>query len=167
MCLISHVMCHMSHVTWLFLLSNWCSYSVEGPLSMRPAPSSFSRSFLGTPTEQHHFTFCNFQTKFHISEEWKKLKMEQVVFKHFQKGFCKCAEHCRKHHVQKCCQTHQCKYKACIQWYPTIWRYFTTHNTCKLGEKCAYQHKNSEEKSGINELVAKLGVLENTIQVMS
>jgi hypothetical protein len=93
--------------------------------------------------------------------------MEQVVCHHFQTGFCKFGEHCRKRHVQEICQTKQCKSKACIQRHPNVCKYFATQNTCKFGEKCAYQHKISKDKSEINELVARVGALENTIQVMS
>ena len=118
-------------------------------------------------TEQHHFTISHSQTKVHISEDFKKLKMKHTVCKHFQTGFCKFGEHCRKQHVQEICPTKQCKSKACIQRHPNVCKYFATHNTCKFGEKCAYQHKISKGKSDINELVARVGVLENTIQVMS
>ena len=93
--------------------------------------------------------------------------MEQLVCKHFQTGFCKFAEHCSKQHVKEICQTNKCGSKTCIQRHPNICKYFTTHNACKFGDTCAYQHKISKENSNIKELVDKLFVLENTVQVMS
>ena len=118
------------------------------------------------------FTYVNI-TSSHLSNQVsyfrriRKLKMEQVVCHHFQTGFCKFGGHCRKQHVQEICKTKQCKYKVFTQRHPDSCKYFATHNTCKFGEKCAYQHKISKDKSKINKLVAIVGALENTIQVMS
>ena len=93
--------------------------------------------------------------------------MEQVVCKHFQTGFCKFAEHCRKQHVQEICQTNQCTLKSCTQRHPNICRYFNTHNACKFGEKCAYLHNITKEKSDTAELENKINKLEEWVQTMS
>ena len=86
------------------------------------------------------------QNNFHILEISKNLKMETVVCKRFQKGFCKFEENCRKHHNKETCPNIQCKIKACIKRHPRNYKYFNSHNTCKFGEDCAKQAKNYKRK---------------------
>ena len=93
--------------------------------------------------------------------------MEATLCKHFQVGFCKFGDHCRKHHVKEICQIMMCKSVSCRERHPKLCKYFSTFKTCKFGEHCAYQHIESKESSDIQELVSKLAILENTIRIMS
>ena len=93
--------------------------------------------------------------------------MESVVCKHFQTGFCKFEEHCRKQHIQDISPNCKCADKACTKRHPRICKFFNNHNTCKFGEHCAYQHKTTKENNDIMILAAKVDDLENTVKVMS
>ena len=93
--------------------------------------------------------------------------METVFCKHFQTGFCKFKEHCRKQHIKEVCPYSQCKSEFCMKRHPRICNYFNTHNTCKFGEDCAYKHKVTNESTNINKLEAKLNTLENTVKAMA
>ena len=93
--------------------------------------------------------------------------MEAHVCKHFQTGYCKFGDHCRKHHETDNCQTKNCTSKACTKRHQKICKYFTRYNVCKFGEKCFYKHTLSQEKSDVIELQNKVKDLEDTLKVMS
>ena len=93
--------------------------------------------------------------------------LEAVVCKHFQTGYCKFREHCRKHHVSELCDKANCNSKACKKRHPTICKYFTAHNVCRYQDKCAYLHTITEEKSDTAKLLSKVDHLEDTLKVMS
>ena len=93
--------------------------------------------------------------------------MEGVVCKHFQTGYCKFQQHCRKHHVKEICETEHCKTKACRYRHPKVCKLFTAHNTCKFGEQCAYHHKITKAGNEITEIVIKINALENTLTLLS
>ena len=97
----------------------------------------------------------------------KKLKMEDVVCKHFQSGYCKFLDHCRKHHITEHCQTKNCKLKACTKRHQKVCKFFTSYNVCKFGEQCSYKHSVTQEESDMSKLENKMSNLEDTVKVMS
>ena len=76
--------------------------------------------------------------------------MEQVC-KHYQTGYCKFGEHCRKHHVNIICKKENCNSKDCIERHPKICKYFTVGNACKFDDSCSYLHVKRNENSDISE----------------
>ena len=84
-----------------------------------------------------------------------------------RKAFVSLQSTAKKQHVQDICQTNQCTLKSCTQRHPNICRYFNTHNACKFGEKCAYLHNITKEKSDTAELENKINKLEEWVQTMS
>ena len=88
------------------------------------------------------------QNNFHILEISKNLKMETVVCKRFQKGFCKFEENCRKHHNKETCPNIQCKINACIKRHPRNNKYFKAHNT--LERTVPSKQQITKEKSDMN-----------------
>ena len=93
--------------------------------------------------------------------------MEDVVCKHFQSGYCKFRDHCRKHHETEHCQTKNCKSKACTKRHQKVCKFFTSYNVCKFGEQCSYKHSVTQEKSDMSKLENKMSNLEDTVKVMS
>ena len=92
--------------------------------------------------------------------------MEQVC-KHYQTGYCKFGEHCRKHHVNIICKKENCNSKDCIERHPKICKYFTVGNACKFDDSCSYLHVKRNENSDISELTNKVNQLESMIINMS
>ena len=76
--------------------------------------------------------------------------MEQVC-KHYQTGYCKFGEHCRKHHVNIICKKENCNSKDCIERHPKTCKYFTVGNACKFDDSCSYLHVKRNENSDISE----------------
>ena len=97
----------------------------------------------------------------------KLKKMEGVVCKYFQTGYCKFQEHCRKHQVKEICETENCKTKSCKYRHPKVCKIFTAHNACKYGKHCAYQHKTTKAGNEIIEIMINMNALENTVTLLS
>ena len=93
--------------------------------------------------------------------------MKGVVCKHFQTGYCRFQEHCRKRYVKEICEKENCKTKTCKYRHPTVCKFFTAHNTCKFGEKCAYHHKTTTAGNENIEIMIKINALENTVTLLS
>ena len=93
--------------------------------------------------------------------------MEAAVCKHYQTGYCKFKEHCRKHHVKDICETENLKSKTCNYRHPKVCKYLTAHNTRKFGEHCVYQHKTMMASTEINHIVNKLNALQNSVKILS
>ena len=92
--------------------------------------------------------------------------MEQVC-RHFQTGFCKFGELCRKHHVKVICDKENCDSKDCNERHPKICRYFNSNQVCKFGSTCSYLHVTLKEKGEIFLLNSKVNQLESLIKSMS
>jgi hypothetical protein len=107
------------------------------------------------------------ETHFHNSENIKKLKMEVVVCRYFQTGYCKFKEHCRKHHIKELCETVKCTSKTCKYRHKRICKFFMANKTCKFGEHCEYLHKNTGPNSEIDILVDQTSTLKNTVKILS
>ena len=94
----------------------------------------------------------------------------QPVCKHFQSGFCKFGDRCRKSHLNEICENPQCDQKTCILRHPKSCKYFSAFSTCKFGDNCAYKHVSSSQpefvkiNSEINNLKA---TLENVLKSLS
>ena len=93
--------------------------------------------------------------------------MEVIVCKHFQNGFCKFGDSCRRQHISDKCLKPSCKTKTCSKRNPRVCKYLKNHNTCKFGEHCAYEHILDKDTVIILELVNKVKTLENTVKTMS
>ena len=102
----------------------------------------------------------------HPSQQ-EKLKMEAHACKHFQIGFCKFGNRCRKHHIKEICQNENCKSKLCNMRHPKPCKYFKVHQSCKFGELCCYSHSIPTKQNDIAILVAKVDQMESTIKSMS
>ena len=100
----------------------------------------------------------------YFRNQFKKLKMEAAVCKHFQIGHCRFQDHCRKHHIKELCERENCKSMTCQLRHPKVCKFFSVHNTCKFGEHCAYQHKITLNVK-INLLITKISTLENTVNL--
>ena len=92
--------------------------------------------------------------------------LEALVCKHFQTGYCKFREQCRKQHVTELCGIDNCKSKACTKRHPKVCKFFTAHNMCRYNEKCAYLHTITKEESDTAALLIKVAHLEDTLKVM-
>ena len=57
-----------------------------------------------------------------------------------------------------------CKSKACLKRHPKVCKFFTSFNSCKFGEHCAYKHVTSSKQDTIDELSVKLASLENAVK---
>ena len=94
--------------------------------------------------------------------------MEAAVCKHFQTGFCKFQDHCRKHHIQELCETDNCKTKTCTFRHEKVCKFFAKKSVCKFGNKCEYLHKSTNTRlSEIDLLVSKVTSLKNTVKDLS
>ena len=66
------------------------------------------------------------------------------VCKHFQTGFCKFAEKCKRRHEKEICQVTHCSSKTCKKRHPKICKFFTLNQFCKFGDLCCYKHSTAE-----------------------
>jgi hypothetical protein len=92
-------------------------------------------------------------------------KMEASPCKHFQTGYCKFREHCRKQHINEMCQEELCTTQTCIKRHPKVCKYFNTH--CRFSDRCSYKLVTSRPHDNTGEIVAKITHLENCIREMS
>ena len=77
-----------------------------------------------------------------------------------QNGFCKFGDQCRKRHFNEICRNSDCKDQSCTFRHPQICRYFISNRSCKFLDRCAYLHKDSEERIQIENLQNKLAATE-------
>ena len=88
-----------------------------------------------------------------------------TVCRHYQTGFCKFGESCRKQHVKEICQMNNCNLKICTQRHPKVCKYFKHHQLCKFGDSCCYRHDIVELRGGL--LEKQLEALNATVAIMS
>ena len=93
--------------------------------------------------------------------------MEAPVCKHFQTGFCKFRNECRKLHIKEICQNKDCTSQSCNKRYPKPYKYYKSNQACKFGEFCCYEHFKSTEQNDNEKLLEKVTQMENTIKTMS
>ena len=93
--------------------------------------------------------------------------MEAHACKHFQTGFCKFGNRCRKHHIKEICKNENCKSKSCNMRHPKPCKYYKVHQSCKFGDLCCYSHSIPTKQYDIAILVAKVNQMESTIKSMS
>ena len=91
--------------------------------------------------------------------------MEQVC-RHFQCGYCKFGETCRKYHMKEICPTEGCTNKSCLKRHPKMCKFFIIQQRCKFGEKCSYKHVKAIHKNYNSELINKIVFLEGSIEMM-
>ena len=91
--------------------------------------------------------------------------MEASPCKHFQTGYCKICEHCRKQHIIEICQTKDCPAENCIKRHPKMCKYINTY--CRFGDKCCYKHVTTDTQENTLELEAKVYHFEEIIKTMS
>ena len=88
-----------------------------------------------------------------------------IVCRHYQTGFCKFGESCRKQHVKEICQMNNCNLKICTQRHPKVCKYFKHHQLCKFGDSCCYRHDIVEPRGCL--LEKQLEALNATVAKMS
>lgn len=94
------------------------------------------------------------------------MKMSQVLLcTHYQFGFCKHENFCRKRHVEERCQSSECNSRSCEKRHPISCKYFEAYNRCKFGDFCAFDHRPPYNplQEEINYLKAKIHDLEKEI----
>ena len=69
------------------------------------------------------------------------------VCKHFQTGFCKFADKCKRQHEKEICQTTHCSLKTCRKRHPKLCKFFSLNHFCKFGDLCCYKHLIAESQS--------------------
>ena len=93
--------------------------------------------------------------------------MSQVlVCTHYQFGFCKHKNFCRKRHVEERCENSECNSSSCEKRHPISCKYFEAYKRCKFGEFCAFDHRPPYNplQEEINTLKAKIDDLEKEIK---
>jgi hypothetical protein len=93
--------------------------------------------------------------------------LASLVCKHFQTGYCKFGDKCRKKHMKEICKSADCNSKSCVYRHPRVCKFFSMLRCCKFGENCAYKHEVSQEESSIQNLVSQVKQLVSTIKEMS
>ena len=73
--------------------------------------------------------------------------MAVEVCKFNQKGFCKFGDECRKRHIKEICANRDCKDELCLQRHPQLCRYFVFNQSCRFKDGCAFEHRDSDEKT--------------------
>ena len=91
--------------------------------------------------------------------------MEKVC-KHFQCGFCKFGESCKKQHIKHMCLIQSCTSKSCIKRHPKNCKYFSIQQSCKFGDHCAYKHNSSSDKSDHKKCQDKIAALEASFEFL-
>ena len=90
---------------------------------------------------------------------------EKLVCRHFQTGFCKFGESCKKQHVKENCQTKTCLSKICKFRHPKPCKYFMRNQSCKFGNSCAYEHIEHTD-THIGDLQRKVDALQAKVDEM-
>ena len=89
------------------------------------------------------------------------------VCTHYQFGFCKHKNFCRRRHVEEKCESLGCDTRNCEKRHPISCKYFQVYKRCKFGEFCAFDHKPSYDplQEEIKTLKAKIDVVEKEINL--
>ena len=88
------------------------------------------------------------------------------VCRHHQRGFCKHADKCHKHHVNEICSTIPCKDLNCTKRHPKKCKYFEENNFCKFNTKCAYSHEKPEISVEMKYALEEIQKLKHVIKVL-
>ena len=89
------------------------------------------------------------------------------VCKHFQTGYCKFAEKCKRRHEKEICQATHCSSKTCRKRHPKPCKFFTLNQFCKFGNLCCYKHITAESHNTpilLAALQTKVGEMEQMIK---
>ena len=89
------------------------------------------------------------------------------VCKHFQTGFCKFADKCKRRHEKEICQITHCSSKTCRKRHPKLCKFFSLNHFCKFGDLCCYKHLIAESQSTphlLTVLQAKVDEMEKMIK---
>ena len=93
--------------------------------------------------------------------------MDSKVCKHFQLGFCKFGDKCRKPHNSKTCESIVCVDQSCEKRHPRYCKYFATFNTCKFGARCAYKHAPPKDQVDMQKLSQDINQMSKNITEMA
>ena len=93
--------------------------------------------------------------------------MDHPVCKHFQTGYCKFGEHCRKRHNKEGYTSSNCFPDLCTMRHVKICRYFNILSTCKFGNSCAFKQDIIQNQSDIQELKNQIAELSLAVNKMS
>ena len=91
------------------------------------------------------------------------------VCKHFQTGFCKFADKCKRRHEKEICPLTQCSSKTCRKRHPKLCKFFSLRGFCKFGDLCCYKHLNAESQNTphlIAALQTKVDEMEQMIKTL-
>ena len=91
------------------------------------------------------------------------------VCKHFQTGFCKFADKCKRRHEKEMCPLTQCSSKTCRKRHPKLCKFFSLRGFCKFGDLCCYKHLNAESQKTphlISALQTKVDEMEQLIKTL-
>ena len=90
-----------------------------------------------------------------------------TVCKHFQTGYCKFREHCKKRHEKTVCPSLHCSVKACTKRHPKSCKFYALNQFCKFGDSCCYKHVDSGNMfEQLKALQMKVGQLEQAVQAL-
>ena len=90
-----------------------------------------------------------------------------TVCKHFQTGYCKFREHCKKRHEKTVCPSLHCSVKACTKRHPKSCKFYALNQFCKFGDSCCYKHVDSGNMfQQLKALQMKVGQLEQAVQAL-
>ena len=90
-----------------------------------------------------------------------------TVCRHFQTGYCKFREHCKKRHEKAICPSMHCSAKACTKRHPKPCKFYALNQFCKFGHSCCYKHFDSGNMlEQLKALEIKVGKLEQAVQTL-
>ena len=87
------------------------------------------------------------------------------VCKHFQTGFCKFADKCKRRHEKEMCPLTQCSSKTCRKRHPKLCKFFSLRGFCKFGDLCCYKHLNAESQKTPH-LISEMTALQTKVDEM-
>ena len=90
------------------------------------------------------------------------------ICKHFQTGFCKFWDQCRRRHEAGVCKSLNCSSKTCKMRHPKMCKFFAQNQFCKFGENCCYRHNTSapQEATQLSALLKKVEEMDQTIKLL-
>ena len=88
------------------------------------------------------------------------------ICKHFQTGFCKFRDQCRRRHETAVCKSVICPSKTCKIRHPKMCKFFAQNQFCKFGENCCYRHTTStpQDDTQLSSLLKKVEEMDQTIK---
>ena len=90
-----------------------------------------------------------------------------TVCRHFQTGYCKFREHCKKRHEKVVCPSVHCSVKTCTKRHPKACKFYAINQFCKFGDSCCYKHSDSGNMlQQLKALQIKVGELEQAVQTL-